>query len=75
MILSSIFFNEIVDEVKKEKLFHNPQGLTRICLFILGIKLSQFLTLMVPWHDIFLFQNMLPINAFINVAFLFFQVW
>ena len=32
-------------------------------------------TLKIPWHEIFLFQNMLPINAFIKVAFLFFQVW
>ena len=27
----------------------------------------------VPWHEIFLFQNMLTINAFIKVAFLFFS--
>ena len=31
--------------------------------------------LMVWWHEISLFQNMLPINAFIKVAVLFFQVW
>ena len=30
--------------------------------------------LKVPWHEIFLFQNMLPIDALIRVAFLFFQV-
>ena len=31
------------------------------------------LCLKVSWHEIFLFQNMLPINAFIKVAFLFFE--
>ena len=30
-------------------------------------------SLKVPWHEIFLFQNMLQINAFIKVAFLFFS--
>ena len=29
----------------------------------------------VSWHEIFLFQNMLPINACIKVAFFFFKVW
>ena len=31
------------------------------------------LPLRVSWHEIFLFQNMLPIIAFIKVAFLFFR--
>ena len=31
--------------------------------------------LKVLWHEIFLFLNMHPINVFIKVAFLFFQVW
>ena len=31
-------------------------------------------TLRVSWHDIFVFQNMLPISAFIKVTF-FLQVW
>ena len=34
-----------------------------------------FSSLKVPWHEIFFLQNMLPINTFIKVAFLFFQVW
>ena len=38
-----------------------------------GEKVGQ--TLKVTWHEIILFLNMLPINAFIEVAFLFFQVW
>ena len=38
----------------------------------LKLKLKS---LKVSWHEIFLFQNMLPIDAFIKVAFLFFQVW
>ena len=38
-------------------------------------ELCDKMTLKVPLNEIFLFQNMLQINAFIKVAVLFFQVW
>ena len=37
-------------------------------LYILS-NAQPYTTLKVLWHEIFLFQNMLPINAFIKVAF------
>ena len=51
----------------RETLTHGKEGQN-----FLSLILDLQLCLKVSWHDIFLFQNMLLINAFIKVAFLFF---
>ena len=49
-------------------------GLTLYLSFLIFFQLFKtIITLKVPWHEIFLLKNMLPINAFIMEAFLFFK--
>ena len=56
------FYSRIWSTVKKSRNLGDKQKF-----------LVRIYSLKVLWHEIFLFQNMVPINVFIS--FLFFQVW
>ena len=51
------------------------QGTKEIKILVLVLPELEFSHFKVPWHEIILSQNMPPINAFIKIAFLFFEVW
>ena len=57
--------HSVIDEAVCRKA---PATLDLLILYLIGFLDS---CLKVPWHEIFLFQNMLPIDTFIKVAFLF----